>query len=31
MLCVSFAGRVTPLPEDFRLVVEAFIDKQIEL
>jgi acyl-CoA thioester hydrolase len=27
MLCVSFAGRVTPLPEDFRLAVEALVDK----
>jgi len=31
MLCVSFAGRVTPLPEEFRSAVEAFISKPVQL
>jgi acyl-CoA thioester hydrolase len=31
MLCVSFAGRVTPLPEDFLPAVEAFINKPVGL
>jgi acyl-CoA thioester hydrolase len=31
MLCVSFSGQVTLLPDDFRLAVETLVDKPVKV
>jgi acyl-CoA thioester hydrolase len=31
MFCVNFTGQVAPLPEDFRLAVEALANKQVQV
>ena len=31
VLCVSFTGQVSPLPEDFRLAVEALVNEPVQI